>query len=153
AGVSMLIALILNLTVLPALLAILRPPTERVSVGFGWARPIDRFLSVRCRWVVAGTVILVALSGAMIPRVHFESDPLKLQDGHTEAMSTLFDLMANPSTTPYTIDVLTTSPKEAATLAARIENLSEVSGAITVSSFIPTGQDEKLSILDDVKLM
>ena len=44
AGFGMLVAVVLNLVLLPALLTLLRPRGEPEPVGFRWAAPIDRFL-------------------------------------------------------------------------------------------------------------
>src|ERR1051325_847234 len=52
AGFGMIVAVVLNLVLLPALVTLLRPPAEPESVGFGWAAPIDRFLMRRRRWVI-----------------------------------------------------------------------------------------------------
>ena len=54
AGFGMLVAVVLNLVLLPALLALLRPRGEPEPVGFRWAAPIDRLLMRRRRWVMAG---------------------------------------------------------------------------------------------------
>ena len=67
----------------------------------------------------------------------------------TEAVSTLFDLMADPSTTPYTIDVMTPSVTQAAPLADRLEKLPEVAQALTAESYVPDNQKDKLAIIAD----
>ena len=54
AGFGMLVAVVLNLVLLPALLTLLRPPAEPEPVGFRWAAPIDRLLMRRRRWILAG---------------------------------------------------------------------------------------------------
>src|SRR3954453_18136282 len=67
AGFGMLVAVVLNLVLLPALLTLVRPPGEAASVGFGWAAPIDRLLLRRRRWVLAGAGVLAAVSFALLP--------------------------------------------------------------------------------------
>ncbi len=153
AGVSMVIALFLNLSVLPALLALLRPPPERASIGFAWAAPIDRLL-LRRRWAVLAIAGLLGLvSILLLPKLQFDFDPLNLKDPKTESMAALRDLMADPITTPYTIDVLTASPDEAASLAARLEKLPQVAQAVTISSYVPEDQDAKIAILEDAAML
>ena len=53
-------AVVLNLVLLPAMLALLRPRGEPDPVGFRWAAPIDRLLLRRRRWVMAGAGVLAA---------------------------------------------------------------------------------------------
>lgn len=149
AGVGMLLALALNLTLLPALLTILRPRGERRPIGFAIAAPVDRFLVRRRRPViaVAGLVALGCL--AVLPALRFDFNPLHLQNQHEEAVSTLNDLMDDPTTTPYDIDILVPSIKDAGALAARLEKLPEVAQVMSAETFVPTEQKEKLAIIAD----
>ena len=101
--------------------------------------------------VIAGLVTLAGL--ALVPRITFDFNPLHLQSAKEEAVSTLFDLMADPNTTPYTIDVLTPSPDAAAALAQRLEKLPEVARVISISSFVPPDQKDKLAILQDAQTL
>lgn len=150
-GVGMFIAVALNVTLLPALLVLFRPPPEADAIGFPWARPLDRLLRVRRRPVVAVAAVLAGLSALTLPFVHFDMNPLNLKDQGTEAVSTLRELMADPDTTPYTIDVLAPSLAEADRLAARIAALPEVRRTLTLSSFVPGEQDIKLPLVHDLR--
>ncbi len=149
AGVGMLLALLLNLTLLPALLTILRPRGERRPVGFARAAPLDRFLLVHRRPLIAAAAALALACLAVLPHLRFDFNPLHLQNAREEAVSTLFDLMSDPTTTPYTIDILTPSVAAAAALAERLETLPEVAQAVTVASYVPRDQKEKLVIIED----
>ena len=153
AGTSMVIALALNLTLLPALLTLLRPPGEEAPVGYARLAALDRFMLDRRRAVMVGALLLAAFGLAMTPMLRFDFDPLNLKDPHTESVSTLFDLMKDPDTTPYTIDILTPSVQASIDLAKRLGQLPEVSQAITVDSYVPNDQDKKLAILSDAQLL
>jgi hopanoid biosynthesis associated RND transporter like protein HpnN len=149
AGFGMLLALLLNLTLLPALLTILRPRGERRPIGFSRAAPLDRGL-VRHRvpvMVVAALLAIICL--AAMTRLRFDFNPLHLQNPEEEAVSTLFDLMSNPTTTPYTIDVLRPSIADAAALARKLEKLPEVAQVVTAESYVPSDQQAKLAIIAD----
>jgi uncharacterized protein len=153
AGAGMLIAIILNFTLLPALLTLLRPRAEPEPIGFRWAAPIDRFLLCR-RVAVRGLALAAAIGGlALVPHVHFDFDPLHLKNPHSESVSTVFDLMKDPDTSPYTAEILAPSLAVADALAARLDKLPEVAQAVTVSSLIPTDQQKKLAMIGDVSLL
>jgi uncharacterized protein len=153
AGTSMVIALFLNFTLLPAALRLLHPPGESEPVGYRWASGIDEFLLRRRRLVIFLTAAVAAFCAVLLPHWRFDFNPLNLKDPKTESVATLFDLMSDPSTTPYTIDVLAASVAAADELAHRIETLPEVTQVVTISSYIPDDQDEKLAILGDAELL
>ncbi|MGH7125086.1 MAG: MMPL family transporter [Stellaceae bacterium] len=148
-GAGMLIALALNLTVLPALLVIIRPRGERRAVGFHKLRTIDRYLVERRRAV--GFIALAVAVGclALVPELTFDFNPLNLKDPRTESVSTLFDLMKDPDTTPNTIDVLAPTTSDIPPLADRLEKLPEVSHTVSLLSFVPEDQPDKLAIIAD----
>jgi uncharacterized protein len=150
AGVGMVLALALNLTLLPALLTILRPKGERRPVGFARAAPLDRFLVVHRRPVLAVTALVALGCLALVPQLDFDFNPLHLQNPREEAVSTLFDLMSDPTTTPYTIDVLVPSVAKGAELAARLKQLPEVAQVVTAESYVPTDHEDKIAILQDL---
>ena len=152
AGVGMLIALVLNLTLLPALLMILKPGGEEERIGFTWAAPLDRFL-LRNRWRVLTLAAILAIGGlALLPFQQFDFNPLHLKDPRAESVATLFELMRSEVTTPNTLTLLAPSPDAAAALAARLEKLPEVRQALTIRSFIPEDQDAKLGMIADAGL-
>ncbi|MBX6369343.1 MAG: MMPL family transporter [Rhodospirillales bacterium] len=153
AGTSIVIALVLNLSLLPALIALLRPPGETAPAGYAWAAPIDAFLLRRRRGVLAIAAGIAAMSLAAVPGLRFDFDPLNLKDPQSESMATALDLMRDETSTPYTIDALAPSAEAAAELAARLEKLPEVRQVLTVASFVPGEQEEKLAIIRDLALL
>ncbi|HKW53058.1 MAG TPA: MMPL family transporter [Stellaceae bacterium] len=153
AGVGMIIALVLNMTLLPALLTLLRPPGERRSVGFARAAALDHALVQHRGRVMIAAAVLGLAAIATLPWLRFDFNPLHLQNPNEEAVSTLFDLMKDPNTTPYTIDLLEPSLAHATQLADRLAKLPEVSQAVTAASYVPEDQDEKLAILQDAAML
>ncbi|MCW2243951.1 MMPL family transporter [Azospirillum canadense] len=149
AGAGMVIAVVLNLTLLPALLTLFHPSPEREPVGIAAARPLDHALlrHRRAVLVVAGLAALGSI--ALLTRLHFDFNPLNLQNPHTEAMSTMRDLMDNPRTTPFSVEVVTPNVKAAADLADKLSTLPEVGEVISVSGFVPEDQPAKLALLAD----
>jgi hopanoid biosynthesis associated RND transporter like protein HpnN len=153
AGTSMLIALVANLTLLPAILTLLPSGGRPEAAGFTWAAPIDRWLARHARAVLAVAVLLGVAGAASIPLVRFDADPLDLKDPHKESVQTARALMRDPLASPYTIEVLTPDEKAAEALAAKVSTLPLVKQALTLSSFVPEDQPAKLDILQTTQLL
>ena len=148
AGAGMIIALVLNLTLLPALLSLMRTGAERHASGFAWGGSLDSFLSRRRSGVIAAAVALAALSAFEVTRLRFDFNPVDLENPRAESVRTLFDLMADPNTSPYSIEFLATPP-EAAAAARKLQSLPEVSRVLAPDVFVPPDQAPKLEILAD----
>jgi hopanoid biosynthesis associated RND transporter like protein HpnN len=153
AGAGMLIALALNLTLLPALLSLFRAGGLGEAAGFPWASRVDDFLVRRRRWVFGAAGLLAVLSALALQGLRFDFDPVNLENPAAESVQTLFDLMRDPDTTPYTLDALAPSAAAAAALAQRIGALPEVRQVIWLGSFVPQDQEAKLEILDDARTL
>jgi uncharacterized protein len=153
AGTGMVIAFLTSITLLPALLVLLRPGGERAVVGYAGLAPLDRFL-VRRHWIVlALAAVLAACSLALLPQLRFDFNPLNLRSAQAESVATLQDLMKSPDTTPNTIEILAPNLAEAAALAKRLAQLPDVNRALTLGSFIPVEQDAKLALLGDAAML
>jgi hopanoid biosynthesis associated RND transporter like protein HpnN len=59
--------------------------------------------------------------------------------------------MKEPTTTPNTIDVLTASAEIARDLATRLGQLGEVAHAVSIHSYIPEQQEDKLAYIEDAR--
>jgi hopanoid biosynthesis associated RND transporter like protein HpnN len=149
AGAGMAIALVLNLTLLPALLTLLGAGGEPHAAGFAWGAAMDRFLDRRHRAVIAVALVLALLSAAAaVPRLRFDFNPVDLEDPRSESVRTLFDLTADPNTSPYTIEFMA-PPAEAAAASARLQAMPGVARVLSLASFVPGDQTPKLDILTD----
>ena len=151
AGAGMLIAFACTMGFLPAAITLCRPRGEGRLVGFAWAGPLDPLVARR-RWpILAVAGVLAVLAVGVSPYLVFDSDPLDTQNPHTEAMQTLRDLLNNPVTNPYSIDVLTPNVDAARALAAKVKPLPTVAQVIDVASFLPDDQQQKLAIIADAQ--
>ena len=149
AGTGMIIAFATSVTLLPALLSILNPPDEPAAIGYAFLAPVDRFLADHRRAVLILTA-LVSIGGLpLLGALRFDFNPLHLRSSKVESVSTFVDLARDPETSPNTIDIVRPSLAEASDLADRLEKLPEVDKAVTLSTFIPKDQDEKLALIDD----
>ena len=153
AGLGMVVALLLSLTVLPALLLLLRTRRPRAEAESPLLARLDHFLLDRRRFVLGAFAVSMLASIALLPLVRFDFNPLHLRDPEGEAMEQLAKLMRDPDRTPNTIDVLAPSLKAARPLAARLEKLPEVRQVVTLDSFIPDDQPAKLAIIRDAALL
>jgi hopanoid biosynthesis associated RND transporter like protein HpnN len=151
AGVGMVMALALNLTLLPALLALFGRARIQHSSGLPWGQAADGFVVRHRALVLAGAAVLAVGGLATLPRLRFDFNPINLQDQRSESVSTLNDLMGDPLTTPYTIDILVQSQAEAGALSARLSGLPEVAQVIDAASFVPGDQEAKLDIIKDAR--
>jgi hopanoid biosynthesis associated RND transporter like protein HpnN len=79
----------------------------------------------------------------------FDSDPINLRNPKSESIATYRDLSRDPDTNANAnaIEVLAPSIADARTVAARLSKLPEVSHAMTLESFVPDQQQEKLPII------
>ena len=150
AGVGMIIAFATSITVLPALLAILKPPGEEEPLGYAALAPIDRFLE-RHRIAVLAWTGLVILAG--LPLLHFlqfDFNPINLRSPKVESIATYLDLRNDPATGASSVDVLAPSTDAARDIADRLSKLPEVSRVMTIDSFVPQDQEKKLSLIRDL---
>ncbi|HEX9325604.1 MAG TPA: MMPL family transporter, partial [Reyranella sp.] len=148
AGVGMGVAFALCITLLPALLAIVRPPEGRLEeVGFVGLGPVEALLQRHRRAALATGLVAALASLAALPFVRFDFNPLHLKSERVESMATLRALTTDPDWTPDTINVLAPSLEAAAPLERKLAALPEVSHAVTLQSFVPKDQPEKLAII------
>ena len=153
AGTGMLIAFLMSATTLPALLQVLEPRGEAQEVGFAWLAPADDFLRCCKQFVLIGAGVLGLIGVALLPLLSFDANPLNLRSKSTESMATLLDLARDPDTSPYTIDILTPSLSAAEMTAVQMAKLPEVGTTLTLASFVPDRQIEKLALIADAALL
>jgi uncharacterized protein len=147
AGVGMLVAFTSSITVLPAFLKLLNPPGESEPVGYAFLAPVDHFLEKHRVVIIVGT-LLVALAGLpLLYFLRFDFNPINLRSPKVESIATFLDLRSDPNTGANAINVLTSSDDEAKKIKARLEQLPEVLRVISLESFVPEGQPEKLKLI------
>lgn len=147
AGSGMIIAFITSITLLPALLYIFNPPGEPDPVGYSSLAPVDRFLERYRIPAIVGTVAIVLIGSPLLWDLRFDSNPTNLRSPKVESISTLLDLKDDPRTSGFSIELLAPSLDRATAIAERLEELPEVASTMTLSSFVPEAQQEKLAMI------
>ena len=149
AGLGLVVALALNLSVLPAVLRLVGAPAAWREAAHLDLERLDAFILGHRKAVVGTALAAAAVCACLVPLVRFDFNPIHLRSASTESVSTLFDLMKDPEQSPNTLEVVTPSLAAADALAARLARLPQVGEVITLDSFVPTEQSEKLVAIAD----
>jgi uncharacterized protein len=149
AGLGMFIALLLNLTVLPALIRLTRPPGAPERGTHPSLSRIDDFVLGHRRLVVGTGVGAALVSAALLPLLHFDFNPMHLRSPKAESVATLYDLMKDPNQATNTLEVIRPDLPAADATAARVRTIPEVAEARSLSSFVPADQPAKIATIAD----
>jgi hopanoid biosynthesis associated RND transporter like protein HpnN len=147
AGVGMVVAYLTSVTLLPALIRVLRPGEEKASPGFRQLAGADDFLDRNRKPMLAVAAVVILGASPLLLHLRFDFNPLHLKDPHTESMATLLALKDSPEIGVNNVRVMVGSLTEADAIAARLSRLPEVGRTITLSTLIPTDQPEKLAVI------
>ncbi|MFY9642663.1 MAG: MMPL family transporter [Rhodomicrobium sp.] len=147
AGVGMIVAFLMSITVLPAMLGLLNPPPEPRPLGYSFLAPLDRFLERHRISVLVLTICVIAGASPLLYWVHFDFNPISLDNPNTESVKTYLALRQNPNLPGRSVEILAPSLPAADAMAKKLDALPEVERSLTLSSFIPGDQDQKLSLI------
>jgi len=147
AGCGMLIAFACSITLVPAMLALLNPPGEPSSVGFKSLATLDDFLQRHRVAVIAGTILVVLAGTPLLLNLPFDFNPVNLQNPNAPSVVTYRALQRDPETSGNDAELIVPSLDQADQTAKRLRGLPEVSRTLTLSSFIPTDQVEKIAAI------
>jgi uncharacterized protein len=149
AGLGLFAALALNLTLLPALITLARPPGAPERPPDARVTLIDNFVLAHRSLVLGIGAAAALISAVLLPLLHFDSNPMHLRSSTVESVATLDDLMRDPDNSPNTLEVTRTNLAAADRLAAIFRTDPTVYSAHTLSSFIPTDEPEKIALIAD----
>lgn len=146
-GVGVLLAFGVAVTMLPAFFALLpnakAPPLEDAVTD-----RMNKAFQPAVRPVAGVTVLLCIISIPLLTQVKFDADPMALRNLNSPSVRTFNLLFEDAATTPYRLQVLAADEAEAAKIAERVKDVPAVDTAVSVASFIPKAQGEKLDIID-----
>jgi hopanoid biosynthesis associated RND transporter like protein HpnN len=146
------VTLFLNLTLLPALLAIMPMRVARATRWTAasrrtWYQTLVRRYALSIA-VLAGVLGIVAATIA--PYAWFDDDPLNLRDPTAPAVQTQLELLDDVRAKPYAAEAIAPSASAAAQLAQQFKKLPQVQDAVTVNDLIPPSQDEKRAVVGEM---
>ncbi|MDB5839488.1 MAG: Acriflavin resistance plasma rane protein [Herminiimonas sp.] len=149
AGVGILfVAFPSCITLLPALISVLRPGGRETIPGYGWLAPVDHVFQAHRKPLLVGTIALILAGLPLLRHLHFDFNPLHLKNPNSESMATLISLANSPEAGIDNVKVLSASLADAQALGARLAQLPQVARVMTLASFVPDRQPEKLRIIE-----
>jgi hypothetical protein len=81
--------------------------------------------------------------------LRFDFNPINLRSPKTEAVATYLSLKSDPQSGANDIQILEPSLAAADQVSAKLSKLPEVARVITLSSFIPADQEQKLPLIEN----
>ena len=149
AGVGMLIAYFTSITLLPALLSRLKPPSEPYHLGYSALAPVDAFLERHRMPILIGTLLAVAAGLPLLYHLQFDFNPMNLRSKTAELVATYIELKNDPQSGANDVGILQPTLAQADALAAKLRAVPQVGRVTTLSTFIPDQQSEKLALIAD----
>ncbi len=150
AGGGMLIAFVTSMTLLPALIRLANPPGEADALGYTLLAPVDEYLAKHRIPIIVGTLLVVACVSPALYWLKFDFNPMNLQNPDEPAIATYVELLKDRSIGANNAQAVAPSLELANAAAARLMKLPEVEGVMTLSTFIPADQDQKIPIIRSV---
>jgi uncharacterized protein len=147
AGVGMLIAFITSITLLPALLVELKPRSEPRPLGYAFLAPVDDFLERHRVPILVITAIVILGASPLLYWLRFDFNPMNLRNPNVESVATYFELEKDQVGGSNDIQALEPTLATADQIAAKLRQLPQVARVVTLSTFIPDQQEQKLALI------
>ncbi len=150
AGGGIFIAYVLSVTLLPALITLMPPGPETAPAGYQFTKGFNRWLIAKRKNVLLCAAAVTALALAALPWLRFDFDPIKLKNQNTESVQTLMELINDPLSAPYTMNVLVKDEAAARALTMKMQKLPTVDKALSLFDLVPQDQENSRLQLDDL---
>ena len=152
AGTGVFFGFLAATTLLPALVAqfasSLRVQSARTLLDPQIFVPFNR----HPRAVLGVTAVVIVASAVALRWVSFDSNPIHLRDPRSESVKTLLELAASGDAQLLNLEAVAPDHATATEWASRLRGRPEIRNVITVDSLVPKDQDDKIAVLDDLKL-
>jgi len=153
---GMFIGLIISLTLLPALLTVFSIKNVKpmpVSFKLGKLSSLASFPFHHAKRIKIYSFIFAIYSGILLTQLVFDSNPINLRDPSSESVSTIKELLASQTDSPFALSTLAPDLASATQLAKKLENLPSVHNTIFLTDLIANDQDEKLDVIEELDLI
>lgn len=151
AGVGMFISLIVSVTLLPALLHVL-PAPDRPTHELNLPDALASFPRRHARAMLGVATVVWILAALTIPGAEFDTNPVNLNNPDAQSVTTYRDLIADDQQSPMSISAIFDSAAEIAEATTPLSTLESVSSLRSLDDLVPSRQEEKLAIVDDLAL-
>ncbi|MBN2701718.1 MAG: MMPL family transporter [Methylothermaceae bacterium] len=155
AGSSMFIVVLVTLTIMPALLALLplrRPQNAKPHRTLFLPPALASFPQRHSLAIKRLSFFLLLAALGLVCGVEVDFNPVNLRDPNSESVQTFKELLRTQETSPMFLTTLAEGEAETRLLENRLKQLSTVEAAVSVFDLIPSNQEEKLMIIDDMAL-
>ena len=150
AGFGMLIAFATSITLLPALLSRLDPPSEPHALGYAILAPVDDFLERHRVLILVVTVLIIAGLSPLLAWLRFDFNPMNLRNPRVESVATYLKLKKDTgSAEDENIQALEPTLAAADQVAVKLRSIPQVGRVVTLSTFIPDHQEQKLPLIEN----
>ena len=158
AGTSLFICLLVTLTVLPALLRFIpvsvesEPPSTHPVLAT-LAKKLATLTLHYAKPISIATCLLAVISVGLVFKVKTDFNPINLRDPNTESVIAFKNLIKDPDTTPMTLTVLAADKQKAEAMQKKLAGLGSVDKTVSLFDFVPSGQEEKLAMIEDMAMV
>jgi hypothetical protein len=148
AGFGMLVAFLTSITVLPALLYRVKPRSEPYPLGYAFLAPVDDFLERHRVPILIVTALIILGASPLLLWLRFDFNPMNLRNTKVESVATYLALQKDQQGGAIDIQALEPTLAAADAAAAKLRALPQVARVVTLSTFIPDRQNEKLPMIE-----
>lgn len=150
-GFGVLVAFLVSITIMPAVFAIKRRPPMRASSRI--IEHSERAMRLpRVGWLRSAAAIITLLLGVgalyLMPQVRFDADPMNLRDPNSQSVLSFDWLFEDSNTQPFNLSILEADQEAAEATAERLGELDVVKEVVTLASFVPDEQFDKLDLIE-----
>ena len=158
AGTSLFICLAVTLVVLPALLRFIPAsvesgPPDTHPILATLAEKLAKLTLHYAKPISILTCLIAVISIVLVFKVKTDFNPINLRDPNTESVIAFKNLVKDPETSPMTLTVLASDKQQAEAIQQKLSKLASVDKTISLFDFIPSAQEEKLAMIEDMALM
>ncbi|MDP2902815.1 MAG: MMPL family transporter [Methylovulum sp.] len=157
AGTSLFICLFVTLTVLPVLLKLIPVQLSHLPVGnetgfFRFPEKLAAFTLHFAKPITLTVGILAVIATGLVTQVQMDFNPINLRDPNTDSVIAFKHLVKDKDSTPMTLTILAKDESKVKRLQQQLASLATVDKTVSLFDFVPTDQDAKLAVIEEMAL-